>query len=75
MILGLFVYPVDVGPAALYLVVPVTLAVATVYKTLRTRSLRRLPLEIAWLSFCILAGMAGLMVGLWLLLRFWVTGS
>ena len=68
----LFVHPRDLSSAAVWMVIPVAVAVAAVYKTLRTRSPRRLPLEIVLLSAYILAGMGALIAALWLLQRFWV---
>lgn len=66
----LFVDPMEISSRSLWMVIPVCIGVAVVYKTIRTRSLRRLPLEVALLSLYILAGIAALMTALWALLRF-----
>lgn len=62
----LFTHPRQLSDQMLWLVVPVSLAVAIVYKTVRTRSLRRLPLEIAGLSLLMSAGVAALIAVGWL---------
>lgn len=66
----LFVHAHRLGIMPLWFAIPVGLAVAIVYKTLRTNDLRRLPREIALLSAYILAGMAGLVLALGLLVRY-----
>ena len=70
--LALFTQPIDMTGGTLWFALPVGLAVAAVYKTIRTRSLRRLPLEIALLVLYIWGGIAALMVVFWLLVRFWI---
>lgn len=63
----LFYHPVTLPASwALWMVLPVLLAVAVVYKTLRTENLRRLPLEIAALMGYMVGGLVVLGVGLWL---------
>lgn len=49
----------------LWLMLPLTVSVAIVYKTVRTHHLRRLPLEILGLIGYVAAGVAALGVGLW----------
>ncbi|MCJ7544252.1 MAG: hypothetical protein MUP47_06760 [Phycisphaerae bacterium] len=49
----------------LWLMLPLMVSVAIVYKTVRTRNLRRLPLEILGLVGYVAAGVVALGVGLW----------
>jgi hypothetical protein len=49
----------------LWLMLPLSISVAIVYKTLRTNNLRRLPLEILGLIGYVVVGVIGLGVGLW----------
>ena len=67
----LFRNPCRLPAQTLWLVLPVCLAVATVYKTIRTQSLPRLPLQVLSLTLYILVGIAALMAGLWVLWRYW----
>lgn len=69
----LFVHSMSLPSNTLWFAVPVSLAVAVVYKTLRVRTLRQLPREIALLSAYILAGMGALMLGLWVLVQWVIT--
>jgi hypothetical protein len=57
--------------AVLWLVIPLCAAVALVYKTLRTRDVRRLPWEAAGLLLYITAGLVALGAGLWFLVQYW----
>ena len=50
---------------ALWLVLPLCATVAIVYKTIRIKDLRRLPLEASMLFGLIIAGLAALGAGLW----------
>ena len=65
LLAGLFVHPIEIPGETLWMVVPVSLAVAIVYKTIRTQSLKRLPREIVILGLCIFAGEAALMLAGW----------
>ena len=49
----------------LWLILPLSVSVAIVYKTLRTHNLRRLPLEVLALVAYLIVGTAGLAAGLW----------
>jgi hypothetical protein len=49
----------------LWLMLPLVVSVAVVYKTLRTNNLRRLPLQILLLAIYISGGAVVLAVGLW----------
>ena len=66
----LFINPVEMSSHWLWVAIPVSLAVASVYKTLRTPTLRQLPGRIALLTLYIVAGMAALMAGFWAVLTF-----
>lgn len=55
------------GDWTLWLVLPLCCSVAVVYKTIRTESLRRLPVEILVLIAYMTVGLATLAGGLWLL--------
>lgn len=64
---SLFTHPIRIhSDQHLWFVLPLCLAVAIVYKTIRTRSLRRLPLEIAVLMGYMIFGLAALAGALWL---------
>ena len=71
---SLFYNPIQLPSDSLlvWLVLPLCVAVAVVYKTLRTRSLRRLPLEIGLLMLYMVLGLAALGAGLWLIQEYWV---
>ncbi len=49
----------------LWLMLPLSISVAIVYKTLRTNNIRHLPLEILVLVVYLVVGVIGLGVGLW----------
>ncbi len=66
---GLFTHPIELPFPPLWLLAPLSLAVAAVYKTIRTPHLRRLPIEIALVTLYILGGMGMLMLVPWLLTR------
>ncbi|MCD4825983.1 MAG: hypothetical protein K8S55_15435 [Phycisphaerae bacterium] len=67
----IFYNPMTFSPhAALWLVLPVCLAVAMVYRTLRIGDIRQLPIRILALWGYIIGGLALLGGGFWLLLRF-----
>ena len=62
--------PLHAG-TVLWLVIPLCAAVAVVYKTLRTKDVRRLPWEAGGLLLYIAAGLVALGAGLWLLVQYW----
>jgi len=67
----IFYNPVSLTAASsLWLVLPLCLSVAAVYKTVRTESLRRLPLEIAECFGLMVLGIIVLCTGLWLIQHF-----
>jgi hypothetical protein len=55
----------------LWFLLPLCVAVAIVYKTIRSNNLRRLPLEILALVGYMLAGLTALGGGMWLLQSYW----
>jgi len=55
----------------IWLVLPVCVAVAIIYKTVRTQNLRRLPLEILASLGYMVGGLVALAVILWLILKYW----
>ncbi len=70
--LAMFYYPVILPWwLALWLVLPLTFAVAVVYKTVRTNNLSRLWLEILLLFVYIVVGMCVLGLAAWLILAYW----
>jgi hypothetical protein len=54
----------------LWLSLPLCLSLAVVYKTVRTKNLRRLPREVLVLYGYIILGLLGIGVGLWLLTKY-----
>jgi hypothetical protein len=66
LIATLFVNPITLSnQAVLWLILPLCLSVAIIYKTIRTRNLRRLPLEIASLMAYMVGGLVLLGAVLW----------
>ena len=65
----LFTHPVMMGENSLFLVLPLMAAVGLVYKTVRTKHLRQLPLAVLWIWGYMLAGTIALALGLMLLVR------
>ena len=66
----LFTTPVLLPPAAaLWLLIPLSLTVSTVYRTIRTKNVRRLPWEIGRLTVLLLIGLGLLAVALWAIQR------
>lgn len=65
-----FVNPIQMGRDSLWLVVPLCIVLAVVYKTIRIRNLRRLPLQILSLWVYILVGLAVLAFAFYLLLEY-----
>lgn len=70
MIATLFYNPVSLPAGALlWLLPPLCLAVAIVYKTIRTHNLRRLWLEVCVLFVIMMAALAALMVAGYVLIK------
>ncbi len=55
----------------IWLMLPLCLGVAVVYKTIRAENLRRLALDIAGLMCLIVGGLVALGTVLWLIQKFW----
>lgn len=64
-----FVNPIEFAGQPLWLLPPIALAVAAVYKTIRVKYLADLPRAILLLTLYIVAGSAGLMFALYLFIR------
>jgi len=72
MIGELFVHPHVLSfNTILWLVVPLCVSVAVVYKTIRVNSLRQLPRQAATLVILMLAGLFALGAGLWAIHEYW----
>lgn len=70
MIATIFYNPVSLpSDALLWLLPPLCLAVAIIYKTIRTQNISRLWLDTAVLFLCMMGGLAALMVVGYLLVR------
>ncbi len=68
----LFTNPIQLSPdTQLWLLAPLCVGVAVIYKTVRTTNLRRLPLQILALLGYMLLGLAALAIGLWVLHTYW----
>jgi len=60
-----FTHPMVLGSETFWLIIPVSVAVAIVYKTVRNENLKRLPLDIIKLTLYILVSEAVLLVIGW----------
>ncbi len=69
----IFKHPVQLGINHIWLVIPLCMVLAVVYKTIRVRHLRQLPLQILGLWAYIFVGLAALAATLWLLLEYAAT--
>lgn len=68
----IFVNPFPIHTTAvLWLILPLCLAVAIVYKAVRTRDVGRLWIEVAQLALYMVAGLSALGAGLWLIQEYW----
>ena len=70
MIATLFVHPVSLGSNYIWLVVPLCAIVAMVYKAVRVRHLRQLPLEVLRLWAFMLVGLVALGTAFYVLLEY-----
>ena len=66
----LFVNPVQMGVSHIWLVLPLCMVLAVVYKTVRVKHLRQLPLQILGLWAYIFVGLTSLAVAFWLLVEY-----
>ena len=71
-LLALFTKPLMVSSQVWWGIIPVSLSVAIIYKTVRSENIRRLPLEILRLSAYILSGEAVLLIIGWFVLHYLV---
>ena len=68
----LFINPIAIPfKSQLWLLLPLCVAVATIYKTIRTDNIRRLHIEILVLVVHIIAGLVVLGAGLWAIDTYW----
>ena len=68
----IFTHPMALkSTSLLWLAIPLCASVAIAYKTVRTRNLRRLPLDVLMLVIYMVVGLAALCAGLYLLFS-WV---
>ncbi len=59
------------GGWVLWLILPLSLSVTIVYKTLRAEHASRIPRDVAFAMASVLLGLTALGAGLWALIRFW----
>jgi len=72
MIGQLFVHPyVMPFDMILWLVIPLCISVAIVYKTIRVRDLRQLPVQAGILVIFMIVGLFALGAGLWAIHEYW----
>lgn len=68
----IFVNPMTLSTqTAFWLLLPLLLGVAVVYKAVRTHNLRRLWLEVTGLMAYMIAGLTALGAALWLIQSYW----
>jgi len=68
--MSLFVHPITMGRNSLWLVLPLCMVLAVIYKTIRVQTLRELPLQIFILWLYIIGGLIALGVVFYLLLEY-----
>ena len=69
---ALFTHPLPIGYGLqLWLVAPLCLSVALVYKAVRANDMRRFPLQVVLLVLYMLGGLAVLAAGLWAIGAYW----
>lgn len=72
MIVALFTHPITLRfTDQLWFLMPLCVAVAVVYKTVRTQNIARLALEVVVLVGYMIVGLVALGAGLWALQRYW----
>lgn len=67
----MFLEPINVQGYWPWLLIPLAAAIAIVYKTLKVRNVRQVPLAAAGLTLTILIGMAVAAAALWLIADYW----
>jgi len=63
-----FLKPIVCDSGRLWMLLPLSLAIATVYKTTRTKNLKTLPVAILLLWLTIIGGMVGVAIVLYLVI-------
>ena len=72
MIAAIFVNPIIIPSGCqLWMLLPLFAAVATVYKTIRTTNIRRLPIEILASLGYMVAGLVALGAAMWAIDTYW----
>ncbi len=66
----IFKHPIQMGVNHIWLVLPLCMVLAVVYKTIRVKYIRQLPLQILGLWAYIFAGLTALAVAFWLLVEY-----
>lgn len=66
----IFKHPIQMGVNHIWLVLPLCMVLAVVYKTIRVKYLRQLPLQILGLWAYIFVGLTALAVSFWLLVEY-----
>ena len=67
-----FFHPIIIrADAVLWLVLPLILSVAVIYKTIRARDLRRLPIQVLGAVVYMVVGLSALCALLWLIGTYW----
>ncbi|MCK4625426.1 MAG: hypothetical protein KAV00_08960 [Phycisphaerae bacterium] len=66
----IFKHPLQMGINHIWLVLPLCMALAVVYKTVRVKHLRKLPLQILGLWAYIFVGLTTLAIAFWLLVEY-----
>ena len=66
----IFKHPIQMGVNHIWLVLPLCMVLAVVYKTIRVKHLRQLPLQILGLWAYIFVGLVSLAVAFWLLVEY-----
>ncbi len=66
----IFKHPIQMGADHIWLVLPLCMVLAVVYKTIRVKYIRQLPLQILSLWAYIFVGLVSLAVAFWLLVEY-----
>ena len=66
----IFKPPIQMGADHIWLVLPLCMVLAVVYKTIRVKYIRQLPLQILSLWAYIFVGLVSLAVAFWLLVEY-----
>ena len=66
----IFKHPIQMGVSHIWLVLPLCMVLAVVYKTVRVKHIRQLPMQILSLWAYIFVGLVSLAVVFWLLVEY-----